>query len=184
MCRKWADLDRWEEEWWDPGKWDAPDPPLIQIGDMTRPQGGDYWKIPPEDEELTETEEGWTAVDIHEGIMVQPGDCSITKERDGTVYCLDHSGHSRGRVADVRPMVEVEQQVGSPLDVGDDAYHETHSRKFLKLLKRESPKSRGSHMIASVLFGDAGIEEEIKENVLGSYVLRNDHSDHYHIRVR
>lgn len=144
--------------------------PSIQIGDMTRPQGGDYWRIPPEDEELTETEEGWIAVEISDEIVVTT---------NSGVRLTDHGGHDEGLVADIRPMVTQDGLEGQPLGVGDDLYSETHSRLFLEIVEQASPKNQGEYMLEFVLFGDSSLRGEYAH-----YSFDEDHKDHYHIKVK
>jgi hypothetical protein len=181
VCREWANLDRWEKE-----EWDDQVPPRIQIGDMCRPQGGTYWRIAPDEEQLTETDDGWATVTGDPVEANRSG--TYSRERNGTWYKIDHQGHAYGHVADVRPMVSKDNDVGEVINLGTALYADPvnekkyslpHSQKFLNILENASPKSQGEHMLQTVLFGDEDIDVSTREY----YNQRDDHGNHYHIRV-
>jgi len=151
--------------------------PRIQIGDMTRPQGGTYWRLTNE-EYVDDGRE-----DVVRGEYVEATSPKQFQKTgpDGTSYRIDHGTHNRGWVADIRPMVGSEEDVGQGLTVDSDAYDRKLSYAFLTLLKTEAPRNRGSSMTSLVLFGDQKMSDPEAKYYVPIMRYDENHADHYHL---
>ncbi len=152
--------------------------PRIQIGDMTRPQGGTYWRLSGE----TYVDDGHNDRVTGEHTAGQQDGSYSRRHADGSWYKIDHASHRRGWVADIRPMVSTEDDVGRPLNTESDAYDQQLSYAFLQMLESEAPADNGASMLSTVLFGDEDFTDKENKYYLNFILGARRHNDHYHIQ--
>jgi hypothetical protein len=169
VCRRWAEAGR----------------PQIQIGDMTRPQGGTYWKMSLEYTRRTPAGRVW--VDGKRVKATKPGQ-SQAVGRDGISYRTDHGTHNQGRSADVRPMVFNQDDVGrrviaAPRRERSRHYDQLGTYRMLRVAIEECPRSKGVRMCERIYFNDEDMLRRASEMHIGIMKWASNHHHHAHIKV-
>jgi hypothetical protein len=163
VCRKWAETGR----------------PQIQIGDMTRPQGGTYWKMSLEYTRRTPAGRVWV-----DGKRVETGvPYGSARGSDGEWYGVDHRTHDEGLSADLRPMVKSQNEIGRRTEwKGDSHYDSERTADLIKEVYEAAPKSGGVSTCYLFYFNDPSIIEGFETHSI-PLERRANHDNHIHAMV-
>lgn len=119
------------------------------------------------------------------GNHVQASAGQLSRPRaDGEEYRIDHGTHKRGWVADIRPMVSLEEDVGRPLTTESEMYDRALSHAFVQMLRYQAPRNGGESILSRVLLGDDEMTRKQSPYYSPLVIANSAHANHYHVQIR